>query len=637
MIRHLSPLLGTEADILWQSYLVSDPEERLLIRHLLENLYNHYVDDYRSEKILLSPPSTLKQLLGQYPLGEVWYTRPFYPFSLTEKELTQHISIFGRTGAGKSYLVKSLLSHLAKAFLVFDWKGTYRDTGSPIITLGNDFRFNPLDLNHIAPSHQSTYLRQIIELFIDCYLEDLRLLTVQGVEYLLLLTIEKLPSPTFQSIYKSLKSYSSTFREMDWKISALSILFKLISGPLGKVMRNPSVEIAQLVKQQTIFELNNVGSSKDKSFFIRSLLLRIYYHFEKQGPSNALQLFIVLEEAHNILLKKGGHETIIELMLRQIREFGVGICIVDQHPSLISLPALATYCTVAFNLGLKQDRDAMASALCLDQTDYLGKLPPRYAITKIQDRMLTPFLIRTYDFLPQKDATKTSKVIRDVMMKDEDIRGFNEVIRAQSEVVRVIRQEAKGREAPLFWEEVFLVHIYVYPLMSTVKRYRQLGLNSYQGNKHKDSLLHKGFILLEPVPTPSGRIKLMVPTQKGFDWLKSRGFFTRCDKHGGLMHQYWKRRLHDQLQKRGYSTKLEANLGTGSIDLLVGGKVAVEIETGKNSYEQVFRNLQKSDHVVAFILNAAMAKRLLSQTDQVVVSEERDCITEVMRLLGDTE
>jgi hypothetical protein len=185
---------------------------------------------------------------------------------------------------------------------------------------------------------------------------------------------------------------------MEWKTTALNILYKLITSPLGTVISH-SGNIEWLVTQQAILELNNTGNSNDKSFLIRTLLLRIYYHFQQHGSANSLKLFLVIEEAHNILLRKeAGTETIIELMLRQIREFGVGICVVDQHPSLMSLPALGTYCTVAFNLRLQQDREAMASALLLDKAEsaYLGKLPPRYAILKIQDRFLTPFLLKTF-------------------------------------------------------------------------------------------------------------------------------------------------------------------------------------------------------------------------------------------------
>jgi hypothetical protein len=643
MIRYLQPLIGEQADYLWETYLASDLEGRRLIRQHIENLYYYIVDDYRKEKILLLPPSTLHQLLGQFPLGEVWYTKPLYPFSLTEKELVQHIGVFGRTGAGKTYLIRSFLTHLKRPVIVFDWKGNYTASDTLLFTPGSSthpFYFNPLDLKEIAPEFRQTYIRQVIELLIDCYFENLQLLTVQGVEYLLLLCVNKLSgkSITFHDICKWIKSYEGTYRERDWKSSALNILFKITTGPLGKILQESDVRLEWLTKQRIVFELSNVGNSKDKSFFIRVLLLRLYYHFEKLGTTNQLRLFIVIEEAHNILLKKGtGHETIIELMLRQIREFGVGICIIDQHPSLISLPALGTYCTVAFNLRLKQDQDAMASALCLDQKEYLGRLPPRFAIVKIQDRFMQPFLIKTYDLL-QKTPNHQSQVIRVVRQEEEDISDFSEVLRDRSPVIQVIRRAANRRKKKLLWEEVFLVHTYLFPLIGTVERYKDLCLNSYQGNRIKESLVRKGLACLEPVPTSTGRKKLIVPTRKGFEWLKSRGFSTRSDKCGGILHQYWKRRLRDQFRNRRYRVEVEAKLPNNqAIDLLIADKVAVEIETGKNNYEQILKNSRKSSQVVLFVLKESLVERLSKEIDAVVVSEERDCITEVMRLMGDTE
>ena len=411
LIRRLRPLIGKRADEIWQSYLVSDIEERSLIQHSLEGLYSELVDDYRGEKILLMPPDKFEQLVGEYPAGMVYYAdQPLYPFAFQERELQQHIGVFGRTGSGKSYFVKSiLLSHLLykKPVLVFDWKGVYSGFVSPDVLLFEPgsvsfpFYFNPLSLDDISEEHRKTYVRQVIELFIDCYLEDLKLLTVHGVESLLIRAVDDILSwdqkLSFDGIYGWVEKYQGKMREMDWKASALNTLYKLVSGPLGGVMRDKSCSIEWLVVQKTIFELDNVGSSKDRSFFVRTLLLKVYYYFRRQGVSSRMKLFIVIEEAHNILLKKGtGYESIVELLLRQVREFGVGICVVDQHPSLMSLPALGTYCTVAFNLRLEQDRKAMASALNLEHIEYLGKLPARFALVKIQDRFLEPFLIQTF-------------------------------------------------------------------------------------------------------------------------------------------------------------------------------------------------------------------------------------------------
>jgi len=402
------PELRDKADAFWNSFLVSDEDERRLIQQSLEIMHSQEIDDYEERKIILTPPSKFEQLYGEYPVGMVWYAdKSLYPFALLERELAQHIGIFGRTGAGKSYLVRGLLkTHLLfnKPVLIFDWKGTYTDFASSgnvlLFTPGSEsfpFFFNPFNLRSIAPEQQKAYLRQVIDIFIDTYLEDLKLLTVQGVEYLLLMAVDKLVEqktpPTFHTIYELLSSFEGRMREMDWKTSALDLLYKLITSPLGKVMEGPCFDMEWLVNQRIIFELNQTGSSKDKSFFIRTLLLSLYYHFQSKGSSDFLKLLLVLEEAHNVLLRKSsGFETIIELVLRQIREFGVGVCIVDQHPSLMSLPAIGTYCTVCFNLKSKQDKDAMASALLLEREEkaYLGKLPPRFAIVKIQDRFMTP-------------------------------------------------------------------------------------------------------------------------------------------------------------------------------------------------------------------------------------------------------
>jgi len=519
------------------------------------------------------------------------------------------------------------------------------------------FIFNPLDLGTIDREYQQTYLRQIIELFLDCYLDHLQLLTVHGVEYLLLLGVDELLAQkgtfTFHDLYGWLKRFRGKHREREWKTTALDLLYKLITGPLGKVMQQTSKGVDWLIGQRAILELNNVGSSRDKSFLVRTLLLRLYYHVQQQGPTRRMRLFIVLEEAHNILLRKtAGCETIIELMLRQIREFGVGICVVDQHPSLMSLPALGTYGTVSFNLRLRQDREAMASALSLEQKEYLGRLPPRYAIVKIQNRFMTPFLIRTFDVKtdppPVKRITDRSRKreegIRVVRNGKEDIRGFSEVLRADSDVVRVIRRTSNERRKPLFWEEVFLVHIYVSPMMGAVERYRKLGLNEYQGNKHRTSLLDKGLIAMESVALQRGRIKVMVPTRKGFSWLKERGFVTSSDKEGSIEHQYWKLRLRERFRGEGFAVEMEVPLGDNmAIDLVVtdgNRRVSVEVETGKNSCEQIKKNIAKginhADGVVCLILNNRVSNKIdamVKVARAVVTADEGRCIEVVTQLL----
>ena len=662
LIRRLRPVIGKRADHIWQSYLASDQEERSLIKQSIEQLHTQIVDDYRDEKIILPPPNRFDHLHGQYPIGIIHYAdKPLYPFALLERELTEHIGVFGRTGAGKTYFVLNLIkAHLShqKPLLVFDWKDTYSICKT--IT-SSQFRFNPLDVSQIPHKDQQAYLRQIIELFLDSYLTDLKLLTVGGVESLLLRVIDEFKPSTFADVLKYLKAVKCHSREYEWKATTQNLLTKMLNGPLGKIMNGQTVEIPWLTKQQMILSLSDIGNSSDKGFLIRTLLLRLYNHFSNQQPTKSLKLLIVLEESHHVL-KKGSRETIIEVMLRQIREYGVGIVVVDQHPSLLSPPALAVYTTISFNLRLKADRDAIASALNLNRPEYLGRLPVQYCIIKLAGRYQMPFLLKTNDvkdvyanadilggqqhspiiltkesrsndflvILPNRisDAQNISKGQLKTMPVPQDAIGANKVI-------RVILQAM--RKSDLSYEEAILVHTYIRPLLGTVERYKELGLSAYLGNKLKDQMLTNNLLKLESVPTKIGRTKLMVPTKDGFAFLQDQGFQVKGTD--GIRHHYWKRRLKDQFERIGYSVKEEVHIeGKSAVDLLVTNvkSIAVEIETGTNTIEQIMVNIEKYSPVVSFILDTKKAAKIKAIAgDKIVAQTENACFVRVKEILGD--
>ncbi len=60
----------------------------------------------RASGHVLLPPPRPDQSLGVYHLGNVvWNARRVGKFGLQERELSEHIGIFGRTGAGKTNCV----------------------------------------------------------------------------------------------------------------------------------------------------------------------------------------------------------------------------------------------------------------------------------------------------------------------------------------------------------------------------------------------------------------------------------------------------------------------------------------------------------------------------------------------------
>ena len=569
--------------------------------------------------ILLPPPNSINSF-GEYHLGDVlWNGQEAGPFGLYASEFPQHIGIFGRTGSGKTNCALLLLWNMFKEnkpFLVFDWKQTYRPFSSahslPHLTPGSNiapFFLNPFDLGYIPKHYHQSYLRHLLSVLLNVYFRDLQLLSVEGAEYLLLRAIDELAQSgqgfTFRDLFYRILSFNSSAREKDWKASVVNLLYKLTSGPIGTVLNSStSISIGELAKQQTILELHWLGSPKDKSFLTQLIALQLYYHFSQKPASPEVQFFLLIEEAHNILLRHDqGYETIIEMILRQIREQGVGVCLLDQHPSLMSLPALGTYCTIAFNLRAKEDFAVMTPSLGLSNEDsiYLGQLQTGEAIVKLQNRHLKPFLVRfPIAHIPEN-------IVRDFPLSagiPNEFKGVGSQEEKQKEkavwdfpVSPGISHEFAGikgfpstdklkkkEENP---EVQLLSDIAKHPLSKTVQRYSRLGIGSKQGNQVKDRLLKKNLITPVSINFKRVRIKLYQLTESAKSNLREKGYkIQQTRRHGSLVHLYWIDYIKRRFERAGYDVKEECPIGEGkAVDLVTRkGKrrLAIEVETGKS-------------------------------------------------------
>jgi len=535
---------------------------------------------YEREKVkggvLLPPPQEVLST-GAYRLGRtLWLESEEGDFGLREEELPQHIAIFGRTGSGKTNVAFLLLQELLKKdkpFLIFDWKQSYRPltaAGCHLYTPGYfeaPFSFNPLDLKNIPEPVQDAYLRQLLSTLMNVYFRDLRLLSVEGAEYLLLRGMDSLKEEkgtfTFIDLYHWLANYKGTFREKDWKSSVMNVLYKLTTGPLGQVLnQEKDIDIEEIIQGKTLVELHWLGSPKDKSFVMQALLLQLYYQFSREVPSRELRFMIFIEEAHNVLLKHlKGYETVVEIVLRQIREYGVGICLLDQHPSLMSLPALGTYTTIAMSLRTREDLAAMEPALNLyGDKDYLNQLKVGQGIVKLQDRILKPFLVQ---FPPAE-------------IRNEAILSLMPVIPPESEGNRLSEDGVK-----------LLTHIHALPTAAVTERYMALDMKPKRGNKARQELEKAGLVHPYPIKTPQGRVMLFEITEIGKEKLRDRGIDTGSPKRkGSLLHQYWVQKTKESYERQGYWVREEFPVGKGkSVDLVAEKgteRIAIEIETGRS-------------------------------------------------------
>lgn len=626
LFRKLKPVLGEERlNRLWLAYQTrTDQKSRNEIMAVLRVLADRYLNENYDRKILLDVPSA-GLIGGEYPLGKVTHgTKEYHPFGLREHEWIQHIGIFGRSGSGKTNTVFVILWNLLKKkkpFLIFDWKRNYRDILAhklgnevKVYTIGRDvspFHFNPL----IPPlgTNPQVWLKKLIEIMCHAYFLG------EGVSYLLQKAIDGTYNdygvysgspekyPTFYDVQKSLESIQVKGRSAQWMDSTVRTLGVLCFGEFSRVLnteKNSPVE--DLLKENAVFELDCLTNS-DKTFFIEALLLWIHHFRMSEGQRETFKHAIIIEEAHHILLRKKqemtGEEAVTDIILREIRELGEAIILIDQHPSLISMPALGnTYTTICMNLKHKADMRTISESLLLDaeQVDFLGQLEIGTAIVKLQGRHFRPFLVKiplfpirkgiiTDDGLKRGNESDSaeSRVIRAGEELKEVIRDIRGLVKGESEEDQEMTGRAK-EEGLIKNEREFLIDIGKFPVSGVTTRYARMGLSRHQGNTLQKSLILKGFVTFRQVSSLKGRLKVLVLTARGKDAIRDVKIEKVFNKNASWEHEYWKYRIGMHYRKNGCDVTFEYRIGEGkSVDVMAekdGKKIAIEVETGKSDY-----------------------------------------------------
>lgn len=284
----------------------------------------------------------------------------------------------------------------------------------------------------------------------------------------------------------------------------------------------------------------------------------------------------------------------------------------------MSLPALGTYCTIAFNLRAKEDIDVMGAALNLgEDRDYLSRLPTGQAIVKLQDRFLNPFLVA----FPKATMSNEHIPLEDphgYFSSSEDISEHTDAEEDISETDRNLEKEAKQ----------LLIDFFHHPLLQTTERYRRLGWNPRKGNALKNNLLKRALIQPIDITTKTGRIRLFDLTPMGKQLLREQGIYPEhAGRQGSLPHQFWCTQIKVQLEEMGYEVTIEFSLGEKkAIDLVAekeGRRIALEIETGKsNTKANIDKCLQAGFTRIILIAVTAQVKNYLEALIKGMSSEE---------------
>jgi DNA helicase HerA-like ATPase/DNA-binding MarR family transcriptional regulator len=449
-INRLIPILGKEkASRLETAYLLADEDTRTRILEMIDALKAAvFSDKDLKTSVLIEPPSKELVSFGDIELGTVLYGKKrLYPLFLEKENMLTHIGVFGSSGYGKTNLIHWLVLNLIEKeipVLIFDFsKRNYRDLLSipeikdkiKVYTVGRNtspFRFNPLKPPEGIQISQ--WAKEFSEIFDHAYW------MLGGGRHIILKALDsvyeslKPNMPRIEDLKYWLEKYrfnQSSSREKNWIATAERPLESLCFRETGEVFDcDEGILPSKFLEKGavTIIELDAL-STNDKTFFIEIMLQWLRDAALISDSREKLKGVIVLEEAHHVLnrekSKRIGMETVIDLIFREVRELGIGMVYVDQHPSLISYPALGNTSThIYMNLGLdtKYSSDILDASNMLgldydDEGDYLRRLPVGHAFILMRRLAFpNPFLVE-FPLVELKKGSVTDELVKQFMQE----------------------------------------------------------------------------------------------------------------------------------------------------------------------------------------------------------------------------
>jgi len=618
-LSKLSPLMPDRVTRWRRTLALSSASTKSLIERQILATYFRLLNG--SSMTLLLPPPPQDLLSGTFSLGTVSYHNDQGNFALREEDLLQHLAIFGRSGAGKTNIAYLLMTHLIERripFVFFDWKRTARDLlkihprQMAVFTPGRSLRPLPFDLFMVPPGMETTtFIHMAVDVIGDAYTlgDGAKNLLTKAVA----IALTTSSNPSSQTVLDHLMKLDTAGRSAGWKTSAVRALESIVFTQ-GKSNLSGETSGNTLLQMQTILELDAVSANYKQCLI--PLLCLYLFHAHLTGGREKLRFVIFVEEAHHLLhQQRGSRETVMEMLLRQCRELGIAIIILDQHPHLISPAVLGnTASTILLNLKDPKDIATAGKLALLPESDrqHLSQLPLGSGIIKLQSRYRKPFMVKFAKFDVEKGSVLDEDLER-LAAPTTPLSGRIEPRKAKNVTLAVSRSPDNQ-----VTEEEFrlLSDVQAHPYDGVDARYRRLAWSAERGNRAKTHMLALRLLEEESISTSRSRKTLLRISQEA---RRRLGLDAQGQRRESLLHEYWKHIYAEYYQSQGYEVMIEAPRHSGRMDILArksGESVAIEIETGKSDVvENVREDLRFG---CAYVVVVAAARHVQGHLEAVL-------------------
>ena len=393
---------------------------------------------------------------GNFPIGEfinMDESNISIAFNI-DKMTSRNTGVFGKTGSGKTFLTRILLSGIIKSDfssnLIFDmhndygWSGTTEGQtevkGLKQLFPSNVF-VHSLDKNTRNSNNSPDALIKIK--YSDIEPEDIALLqrtldlNEKSIEASYALKarfgndwLGEFMNGDIEDLAAKTGSHSGTLEALKRRLSRL-IRYTFIDNNLNKNNSDDFASdiITQLLQgYNVVLNFGRFASDRTAYILIANMLSRRIYNEYKQKMENALansnpsdrprNLVITIEEAHLFLDSSVANQTIFGNIAREMRKYNVTLLVVDQRPSQIDDDVMSQIGTkIACSLDSDKDIDAVLSgdSQARELRGVLSKLEPNGQALIISHALPIPVPIKTRryneDFYQSMAPQKTQEQI----------------------------------------------------------------------------------------------------------------------------------------------------------------------------------------------------------------------------------
>lgn len=247
---------------------------------------------------------TVRTILERHFRAALWR---YWPSELPTRG---HTLIFGRTGAGKTTLVKKILRG-SYGYVVIDQTGEYRDLGAPVVKGGIDLR--------------SFTQEELIKIYLWAIAGSLaEEASISAVQYSMLMQLPLSDLSTALTMLRSMRPELSAAV----LTQKLGMLCKSLRESYDTVQCEPWDQLTRHVDITSVPVVIDVSDAPND--FVRALTIYglLYKILQRRWDG----IHVVIDEYHRIAPKREGVEDVVERLIREGRKMGIHFVLVTQSP-----------------------------------------------------------------------------------------------------------------------------------------------------------------------------------------------------------------------------------------------------------------------------------------------------------------